>query len=81
MNDNYEMIAVALILTNVVLMVFLLAGIHENNKMIKEWKDFAMFQYDRQNHLFKWLCNNLSDYGDFGQGDEPNVISFNKRKR
>ena len=73
-----EELLVVLVITNIVLFNVMCFSIYRSLKEIKEWKGFALHQYERMNNIFDWLANNLSEYGDFGQGDEPNVISFKK---
>jgi hypothetical protein len=75
-----ETLLILVLVMNAVLLIASMTMISESRRKTEEWKEFAMDQYDRTNKVFEWLCNNLSEYGDFGHGEHENVIAFRKKK-
>ena len=76
---NIENLLVIALITNAALFFVSMSLIFQSRLEVKRWKDFAILQCARQDEIFTWLTNNLSEFGDFGQGDEPNIITFRKK--
>lgn len=74
-----EILLIALLLTNAVLFFVSMAFIFYVKRSNKEWQDFANLQFVGYEEMIEWLANNLSEFGDFGVGEHPNVIEFRRK--
>ncbi len=75
-----EQVLLTLIIVNVAVFILMVCNFYECNKNAKRWRDHAVNVETKFLHFSEWLANNCSEYGDFGKGDDPNIIQFRKKR-
>ena len=75
-----EIAIVALLFTNIILLLVLVVEIVENNKSKNMWHEYAQDRDHANKEMMEWLARNLKEYGSFDSDpNNSNVIRFHRR--